>query len=90
VQLARAGSYPGRRRGPLSGVDLPCRSRPAAQPVTQSGYHRPIYFALQKVLLFDQLVGGRQQRFRDGQAERLGGFQVDDELELGRLHDRAL
>ena len=34
--------------------------------------------------LLDHLVGGRQQRFRDGKAERLGGFEVDDEIELGR------
>jgi hypothetical protein len=33
----------------------------------------------------NHLVGGGQQRFRDGQAERLRGFGVNDELELGRL-----
>jgi hypothetical protein len=30
----------------------------------------------------DHLVGDRQQRFRDGEAEGLGGFEVDDKLEL--------
>jgi hypothetical protein len=28
--------------------------------------------------------------FRDGKAERLGRLEVDDELELGRLHDRQI
>jgi hypothetical protein len=36
----------------------------------------------------DHLVGGRQQRFRDGEAEGLGGQHVNDELEPGRLRDR--
>ena len=40
--------------------------------------------------LLDYLVGNRQQRFRDGDAERLGGREIDDELELGRLHDRQV
>jgi hypothetical protein len=35
----------------------------------------------------DHLVSGRQQRFRDGEAERLGGFEVDDEFEFRRLLD---
>src|SRR6516225_7673067 len=29
-----------------------------------------------------------QQRLRDGEAERLGGFEVDDQVELGWLLDR--
>jgi hypothetical protein len=32
--------------------------------------------------LFDQLVGGGEQRLRDGQAKRFGGFEIDDEREL--------
>src|SRR5262249_15560950 len=37
--------------------------------------------------LFDHLVGNSEQFIRHVEAERLGGFQVDDELELGRLHN---
>jgi hypothetical protein len=36
------------------------------------------------------LVGGRQHRFRDGKAERLGGFEVDDHLVLGRRLQRQI
>src|SRR5262252_3073330 len=38
-------------------------------------------------LLFDDLVGVAEQRVWDGEAERLGGLEVDDELELCRLLD---
>ena len=40
--------------------------------------------------LLDHLVSGRQQRFRDGEAEKLGRLKVDDELELGRLQHRQV
>jgi hypothetical protein len=33
----------------------------------------------------DDLVRPQQQRLRDRQAEGLGGLEVDDQLELGRL-----
>jgi len=36
---------------------------------------------------FDHLVGAGEQREGDGDAERLGGFQVDDQLYPGRLLD---
>ena len=35
----------------------------------------------------DHLIRPQQQRRRDRQAERLGGLEVDDQLELGRLLD---
>src|SRR5207344_2486134 len=41
-------------------------------------------------ILLDYLFGDGEQRRRDGDAERLGGLQVDDELELCRLRDRQV
>jgi hypothetical protein len=32
------------------------------------------------VFLFDHLIGAAKQRQRESEAERLGGLQVDDEL----------
>jgi hypothetical protein len=37
--------------------------------------------------LFDHLVGGGEHRLRHGQAERLGGLEVDHQLEARRLFD---
>ena len=39
---------------------------------------------------FDDLVGAGEERLRDGEAERLGGLQVDHQLEFGRLLDRQV
>jgi hypothetical protein len=35
--------------------------------------------------LFDHLVGAAKHRKRYGKAEGLGGFQIDDQLDLGGL-----
>ena len=36
---------------------------------------------------FDHLIGPTEYRLRDRQAERLGGLEVDDQLDFGRLLD---
>jgi hypothetical protein len=38
----------------------------------------------------DHLVGAREQRLRDRKAERLCGFEVDHQFDLGRLFDRQV
>src|SRR5262245_25487903 len=65
---------------PLNGTRVPgWRSRPQHQERTCAPQ--------QTASLFDHLVGAREQRMRHGEAERLGGLEVDGELVLGRrLH----
>ena len=38
--------------------------------------------------LLDHLVGGGEQGLRERQAKRLGGLEVEDKLEFGRLFNR--
>src|ERR1035437_4853069 len=44
----------------------------------------------QKAASFDHLVGAADQRQWDGEAERLGGLEVEDQLDFRRLHDRQV
>src|SRR5262249_39626391 len=39
---------------------------------------------------FDHLVGAGEQRRRHGEAERIGGREINKEIEFGRLLDREL
>jgi hypothetical protein len=50
--------------------------------------HKQTHASQQNVFLFDHLVGGGKQRWRNSQAERFCRLQVDDELELCGLHHR--
>src|SRR5215471_916269 len=38
----------------------------------------------------DYLVSGRQQRFRDGEAERFGGIEIERQLEFSRRRHRQI
>src|SRR3954467_10410103 len=40
--------------------------------------------------LLDHFVDAQQERLGDGQAEHLGGREIDDQIELGRLFDREV
>jgi hypothetical protein len=40
--------------------------------------------------LFDHFIGAGKDRLRDGQAERLSGLEVDDQLELRGPLDRQV
>ena len=53
--------------------DASCQSRPNAPQ--------------QKAPLFDHLVGNSEERRRHGEAERLRGLEIDDQIEFGRLHE---
>src|SRR5271166_659736 len=46
--------------------------------------------AQQTASLFDHFVGTGKQRQRHGEAERLGGLEIDGKLELGRQLDRQV
>jgi hypothetical protein len=39
---------------------------------------------------FDHLIGAAEQRNREGEAERLGGFEVEDQLDFHCLLDRQV
>src|SRR6516162_7634546 len=48
---------------------------------------QPTYAPATTIVLFNDLVGAREQRRWHVESERPRGFQVDHHLELGRLHD---
>jgi hypothetical protein len=52
--------------------------------------HNQTYAPQQKAPLFDYLVGAREQRWRHGQAERLGSLEIDRQIDLGRPLDREV
>src|SRR5436190_4233504 len=52
--------------------------------------HKETYAVQQKIFLLDHLVGASREPGRYVEAERLGSFQVDHELEPGGLIDRQV
>jgi hypothetical protein len=47
--------------------------------------HNPTLAPQQTSLLFDHLVGASKKRLRDGEAERLGGLEVYNQLDFRGL-----
>ncbi len=60
-------------------ADIPARRSCAKSGCEQSQHGNP---------LFDHLVGAAEQRKRNGEAERFGSLEVDDQLDFGDLLDR--
>jgi hypothetical protein len=54
-------------------------------PLLGPDFHRLDRTSLRLAHLLDHLVGEREQRWWDFETERLGGLEVDHELEFGRL-----
>ena len=55
---------------------------PPIMPARELLRVQPVSDVMNSRRLLDHLVGGREQRRRHGEAERLGGFEVDDKFEL--------
>src|SRR5262245_56336309 len=87
-------SYPTRclRRGRQTRAHggVPVTSSPLSQVHMRHDRHHRWPLLTSRVMLLaslDHLVRARQQRWRDCEAESLGGLEVDDQLELCGLLD---
>jgi hypothetical protein len=63
------------------------RFTPESEPV-RCGYGCPPSANSGHRQLFDHLVCADEQDCRDFETERFGGSQIDQQFELGRLHNR--
>src|SRR6266404_486375 len=59
-------------------------------PLLGPDFHRLDRTSLRLAHLLDHLGGAQQNRGRDGDAERLRGLEVEDQLDFGRLLDRQV
>src|SRR6516164_189419 len=53
-------------------------------------FHRLDRTSLRLAHSFDHLVGARDERRRDGEADRLRGLEIDEHLDLSRKLDRQI
>jgi poly(3-hydroxybutyrate) depolymerase len=79
----------------LQGCGRPMRRRPHQRLPTRAHSARTekecrVSAATIHGTLLDHLVSAGQQRFRDGKAERLGGLDVDGQLDFYGLIDRQI
>src|SRR6476620_3380640 len=75
---------------PLSPVAAQHSLPSGRYPLLGPDFHRLNRTSLRLAHLLDHLVSARKKRCRNGQAERLGAFEVDHQFELGWLLDRKL
>ena len=87
---SRAGwRVPRRSPGKVERLAAPSsRTHRRAPPAASGSVMRRWKPHLGHVRLLDHLVRRGQQRFRDGEAEGLGGLDIDDQFEFGRLQHR--
>src|SRR6516165_3059440 len=71
---------------PLSPVATQHSLPSGRYPLLGPDFHRLDRTSLRLAHSFDHLVGEREQLCRNLQAERLGGREVDHQLEFARLH----
>jgi hypothetical protein len=77
--MALLGHAPVAELSPLSGVQRklsPETSKGGSWRKAAVGHNADVTHAQQQLLLYS--VGAQQQRFRDREADRLGGFEIDD------------
>src|ERR1700738_4379849 len=58
--------------------------------VTRDTMPQPDSCSAAKGVLFDDLVGAEEERLGDFEPERLGGREIEDKIEFGRLLDRDI
>jgi hypothetical protein len=85
--LAPGRSHETEARRPVSGGTYRRRQRSSAAESDPTAIGGPIFLRCE---VHHSITSSARASSVAGTSERLGGFQVDDELEPGRLHDRQI